>query len=345
MARTPSVGREIETLSAKAAQRRIAEAELQDLLEADGERSTAPSSQIAADPDAEDAIAKALDGVVELREALELAIANSVLRISGEIDGSFARFEAGAVRTRREKIVAMFSSRRAARLQDMRLRRSATADDVRTLLVSGDVLAGILSAEKTDASAVKTLCEQRLIPIGSERRAKAALIETGRHRLRQINASLATVQWKLGSVTDEARRKTMEAEREGLTLELEGEERSYRAVRTAHDALDRRIVQHETLAQLATLQFSAYSVLYNALSADMERAIQLYGAVSSSLDGLLEESEPLDAASGRLLSELVALHRQNEVALADVVRSKAQSETAMLRRYRMENGRIVGIAR
>ncbi len=51
-------------------------------------------------------------------------------------------------------------------------------------------------------------------------------------------------------------------------------------LRTRHQRLEDQIQLQESLSQSATQRLSAHAMLYNMLSLAMERAIQLYGAVT-----------------------------------------------------------------
>ncbi|WP_288425725.1 hypothetical protein [uncultured Agrobacterium sp.] len=336
MAKTPSVESEIETARAAAAELRVAETGLLEQL------SAFHKAQDMRAADRHEADGQAFDALKARKDSAEKALANLVLRLSSEIDAAYHGFEAASERTAYENFVAFFSKSKAAKLQNARLRKAATAQTLKQLLINGDAVAEILAREKAAALDLQKLCEPPLIALMQRRRELAASIEEGRHRLKEVNATLATVQWKLGSVTDETRRTTMEAEREALSLDLEKHESAYQTLRSGHESLDRYVLLHEAFAQGATHQLSAHSLLYNKLAAEMERGIQLYAAVSLSLETLL--SEISRKASHPHLAELLTIHAHNTISMDDIVRRKQQIDEAFMRRYIVEKGRVAAIA-
>ena len=335
MAKTPSVDSEIETARAAAVELRVAETALLQQL------STFHKAQDMRAADRHETDLQAFDALKARKDSAEKALANLVLRLASETDAAYHGFDAANERTRYENFVAFFSKNKAAKLQNARLRRAATAPVLKKLLVEGDGVAEILAQEKAESVDLQKLCEPPLVALMQRRRELAASIEEGRRRLKEINANLATVQWKLGSVTDETRRATMEAEREALSLDLEKHESEYQTLRAGHESLDHYVLLHEAFAQTATHQLAAHSLLYNKLAVEMERAIQLYYAVSLSLAPLLAEIS-MNARHPHLL-ELLTIHAHNTIFMDDIERRKQQIDEAFTRRYSLEKGRVAAI--
>ncbi|WP_333630967.1 hypothetical protein [Agrobacterium cavarae] len=338
MAKTPPLESEIEKAKAAVSDTHAAEVSLLQLFSTlFGADDADAKAQLSHERERQ-----ALDSLLARYDEVEKTLANLTLYLSGDIEKCFERFDAASERTRYENFVAFFSRNRATKLQAERVKTFAIAGTLKRLLFLSDDVAVLLASEKAAASELYERCEAPLTAMMEKRRQSAAEIEAGRQRLKEINASLATVQWKLGSVTDDKRRASLEAERESLSLELEEQEKSYQVLRTRHQRLEDQIQLQETLSQSATQRLSAHAMLYNMLSLAMERAIQLYGAVTMTLDGLMRDIEK-DTSPHPHLLDLLRIHAHNAITLDDIDKRKAPVSEAFVRRYRIERSRIVAI--
>ncbi|MDQ1186667.1 hypothetical protein [Agrobacterium larrymoorei] len=335
MAKTPSLESEIEKARAAIGDTRAAEASLLQQISTLFGADDADASH--------DKERQALDAVIVRYDEVEKALANLTLYLSGDIEKCFERFDAASERTRYENFLAFFSRNKATKRQAERVKTFAIAETLKRLLFLSDDVAVLLSDEKTAASKLHETCEAPLRAIMEKRRTSSAEIEAGRQRLKEINALLATAQWKLGSVTDDKRRASLEAERESLSLELEEQEKSYQLLRARHQRLEEQILLQESLSQSATQRLSAHAMLYNMLSLAMERAIQLYGAVTMTLDGLMREITENDASPRPHLLDLIKIHAHNAITLDDIDKRKQPVTEAFARRYRIERSRVVAI--
>lgn len=336
MAKTPALESEIEKAKAAIIDTRAAET---DLIK---QFSTLSDAGVKADTSHERE-RQALGSVLAHHDEVEKALANLTLYLSSDIEKCFERFDAASQRTRYENFVAFFSRNKATKLQAERVKKLAIAGTLKRLLFLSDDVAALLANEKVAASKLHETCEAPLLAIMEKRRQSAADIETGRRRLKEINASLATAQWKLGSVTEDKRRASLEAERESLSLELEKQETSYQILRTGHQRLEEQILLQESLSQDASQRLSAHAVLYNMLSMEMERAIQLYGAITMTLDGLMRDRAEEDALPHPHLLDLLKIHAHNAITLDDIDKRKKPVVDAFARRYRIERSRIIAI--
>ena len=336
MAKTPPLEGEIEKAKAAISDTRAAETSLLQQF----------STLSGADAEAEashDQERQSLGAVLVRHDEVEKALANLTLYLSGDIEKCFERFDAASERTCYENFVAFFSRSKATKLQAERVKNVAIVGTLKRLLLLSDNVATLLADEKAAASKLYETCEAPLLAIMEKRRQSAADIEAGRQRLKEINASLATAQWKLGSVTDDKRRAALEAERESLSLDLEKLETSYQNLRARHERLEEQILLQESLSQSATQRLSAHAMLYNMLSLEMERAIQLYGAVTMTLDGLMRELTEKDASPHPHLLDLLKIHAHNAITLDDIDKRKKPVSEAFARRYRTERARVVAI--
>lgn len=337
MAKTPPLESEIEKAKAAIAEARAAETSLLRQFSTLSDTDEADTSH--------DRERQALDSVLARHDEVEKVLANLTLYIYGDIERCFERFDAASERTRYENIIAFFSRNNAKRHQAERAKKLAIVDALKRLLFLADDVATLLADEKAAASKLHETCEAPLLAIMEKRRQLSTEIEAGRQRLKEINASLATAQWKLGSVTDDKRRASLEAERESLSLELEEQEKSYQILRARHQRLEAQILLQESLSQDATQRLSAHAVLYNMLSLEMERAIQLYGAITMTLDGLTREVGERDISPHPHLLDLLKIHAHNAITLDDIDKRKQPVTNAFARRYRTERARVVGIER
>ncbi len=339
MAKTPPLEGEIEKVKAAVSAMRLAEADLLELL-----KGFSVTGNVAVKEEGDDSAERqALDAVLARYDEAEKNFANLTLSLSGEIEKAFESFHAASERTRYEKLMTFFSRSKAMKLRAERVKKLAIAQELKRLLFLCDDVAALLSEEKRAASDLHEKCETPLVDLMEKRREAATTIEAGRQRLKEINATLATVQWKLGSVTDDKRRVVLEAEREALSLTLEEQERDYRLTRARHERLEEHILLQEALSQQATQRLSAHATLYNILVLDMERAIQLYGAVTMTLDGLMQDISQVDNVPRPHLLDLLRIHAHNTVTLDDIDKRRMPVKDAFARRYRVARARVVAI--
>lgn len=339
MAKTPPLEGEIEKVRTAVSETRLAEADLLERLKdfsAAGDGETREEAGHSSER-------QALEAVMARYEEAEKAFANLALYLSGEIEKAFERFHAASEPTRWENLVAFFSRRKVMKLRAERMKTLATEKVLKRLLLLSDDVASLVSQEKRAASELHDKCEMPLVDLMEKRREAATQIEAGRQRLKEINATLATVQWKLGSVTDDKRRVALEAEREALSLTLEEQERDYRLKRVRHERLEEHILLQEALSQQATQRLSSHAMIYNILALEMERAIQLYGAVTMTLDGLMQDISQTDDVPRPHLLDLLRIHAHNAITLDDIDKRRMPVKEAFARRYRVARARVVAI--
>lgn len=269
--------------------------------------------------------------------------------IIAQIDAAYCAFDRVDDVTRMQRLFGLFKRQPGQSFKAVRQRKLGIAQSVKIAVEHAAAVSGLLQGCKQNSALLVTSCEARLEASMERRGTVVSSIDEARRRDRELAASLATLERKIGGASDEAqlqRWKADRAEASGSRNEVLAQRKQLSEERAL---LDRQTVLLGDIIDVLNDGISVYALMLNAVAVEAERGIMLFAVTHGSLQPLLDDAqlhsgaEENDAdatpASG-VFDGLLALHAQGGVTMQDVDRRKTRISDALAQRFdrRQANG-------
>lgn len=262
--------------------------------------------------------------------------------IAAQIDEAYAAFDRADEVTRRQRLVGFFTRQPRNAFKAARQKRLGIAEGVKTALGQAAAVSDLLRGCKATFAHLAASCDARLETCMETRSKVILLVDEARRRDRELAASLATLERKIGAASDEAQQdrwKTERAEASSLRDEVLVQRKRLSEERAL---LDRQAILLGDIIDALNDGIAVCTLLLNALAIEAERCIMLFAASYGSLQPLLDDvqhhsetvAEGADPAPPLgVFHELLALHGKGAVTMQDVEKRKTRIADALAQRF------------
>ncbi len=340
MARTPSFDAQFE--KTKAAGRIVEElcARLAQSVEA-----AQPSSSDAA----LEADAALLGEMLDAKNTFAADSRRVIQGLSARIDAAYLAFDRADDVTRKERFLAFFTRKPRNSFRASRQRRLAVAESVQVILAQAAVVYRVLEGCKETSAPLVTRCEARLEASMEARRKVVLSIDDARQRDRELAATVATLERRIATSTDDTQSDRWSADRDDAAGRRDAVLAERKALNDERDVLDRQAILFGDMIDALNDGVSIYSHLLNAVSIEAERCIMLHDVAYGSLQPLLEDLRLFSQAGDEMehpprpgpFHHLLTLHAKGAVTMQDVDRRKIRLEDALADHFERSEAKMI----
>ena len=280
-------------------------------------------------------------------------IAELILGLDDVTSGFSMEFDAMRSKTGWEKMVGIFSKRRAESMRQERVRTASIEDKLQDLIGKSNVITSMLTDQLAQLDMHKERVEANLTLTLAERESAVNALEAIKVDLLALDPKIIALEGKIAVETDAAARSRLEsqlAKVNGSYNELAQQEQVTLA---QSQTLERYIEKGKTWLDSLQNQSATQMVLINKLKTDTKQRVVLYDALTKSLKtaqqqdvahrineiGIETDKEAqtamaaIGAATNSRMAEMLEAHDDHIIFARKVLEEKAKADERFARRF------------
>ena len=280
-------------------------------------------------------------------------IAELILGLDDVTSGFSKEFDAMRSKTGWEKMVGIFSKRRAESMRQERVRTASIEDKLQDLIGKSNVITSMLTDQLAQLDMHKERVEANLTLTLVERESAVNALEAIKVDLLALDPKIIALEGKIAVETDAAARSRLEsqlAKVNGSYNELAQQEQVTLA---QSQTLERYIEKGKTWLDSLQNQSATQMVLINKLKTDTKQRVVLYDALTKSLKtaqqqdvahrineiGIETDKEAqtamaaIGAATNSRMAEMLEAHDDHIIFARKVLEEKAKADERFARRF------------
>ena len=280
-------------------------------------------------------------------------IAELILGLDDVTSGFSKEFDAMRSKTGWEKMVGIFSKRRAESMRQERVRTASIEDKLQDLIGKSNVITSMLTDQLAQLDMHKERVEANLTLTLAERESAVNALEAIKVDLLALDPKIIALEGKIAVETDAAARSRLEsqlAKVNGSYNELAQQEQVTLA---QSQTLERYIEKGKTWLDSLQNQSATQMVLINKLKTDTKQRVVLYDALTKSLKtaqqqdvahrineiGIETDKEAqtamaaIGAATNSRMAEMLEAHDDHIIFARKVLEEKAKADERFARRF------------
>jgi chromosome segregation ATPase len=232
--------------------------------------------------------------------------------------------------------------------------RSASIDDtLQDLISKSDVIVQLLTGQLEMLEDQKVKVESNLTSTLDEREAVVQELTTLQANIQAMDPKIITVENKIASEQDAAKRTKLETELAALNSDYNAMVQDEQVKLANSQTLERYIEKGKTWIDSLQNQAATQMVLINKLQTDTKQRVVLYDALTKSLKtaqqqdvahrineiGVQTDQEAqaamagIGAATNKRMAEMMEAHEDHMVFARDVLEQKAKADERFARRF------------
>ncbi len=294
-----------------------------------------------------------IQDVLAQQKVMESNIADLIIGLEDVTEGFGAEFKNMQTFSLSEKLIGLFSKKKANSMRNDRVRTTSLAGNLQDLLAKSDTIVGILKEQKDVLTERYKNSEDSLRSVIGQREDVTEQLKATQARIEELNPMLLDIENKMAATTNQADRTKLESERSELATEYNQAQAKEQELLAGSQTLERYTSMFQTFVDSLNNQIAAQNTLINKLSIDTEQRIILYKSLEDSLktaaqqdvahqintlgtkvDTAAEETMAgIGAAAQRHIADLLELHESNMVNSAEIQRRKQLADDAFARRF------------
>ena len=291
--------------------------------------------------------------VLAQQQVMEANIADLIIGLEDVTETFGSEFRNMQKYSVSEKLVGIFSKRKARAMHNERVRTTSLAGNLQDLLAKSDTIINILQKQKNVLTERYQNSEQSLKKVIARREQVTKQLKQTQKRIEELNPMLLDIENRMAASTDQAARTKLEAERSKLATEYNEAQAREQELLAGSQTLERYTSMFQTFVDSLNNQIAAQNTLINKLTIDTEQRIVLYKALEDSLktaaqqdvahkintlgtkvDTAAEETMAgIGAAAQKHIADLLELHEKNMVSTKEIQRRKQLADEAFARRF------------
>jgi len=294
-----------------------------------------------------------LDDVHAHSSLMNANIAELILGLDDVTAGFSKEFDAMRSKTGWEKIVGIFSKKRAESMRQERVRTATIEDKLQDLIGKSNVITKMLTDQLAQLETHKERVEANLTITLAERESAVNALEAIKGDLLALDPQIIELEGKIAAETDAAARSRLEsdlAKVNGQYNELAQQEQVNLA---QSQTLERYIEKGKTWLDSLQNQAATQMVLINKLQTDTKQRVVLYDALTKSLKtaqqqdvahrineiGIQTDQEAqtamaaIGAATNSRMAEMMEAHDDHIIFARKVLEEKAKADERFARRF------------
>ncbi len=294
-----------------------------------------------------------IEDVLNQQKVMEANIAELIIGLEDVTNSFGSEFQSMQDFSLSEKLVGIFSKKRAQAMRNDRVRTTSLASNLQDLLSKSNVIVRILNDQKSVLEERYSSSETSLKTVIERRQTVTEQLKSIQNRIEELNPMLLEVENQIAASTDQSERTKLEGERSQLATEYNEAQAKEQELLAASQTLERYTSMFQTFVDSLNNQIAAQNTLINKLSIDTEQRIVLYKSLEDSLktaaqqevahqintlgsrvDTAAEETMAgIGAAAQSHIADLLELHEKNMVSTQEIQRRKKLADDAFARRF------------
>ncbi len=294
-----------------------------------------------------------IEDVLAQQKVMEANIADLIISLEDVTDSFGAEFKNMRTFTLSEKLVGIFSRKKAQAMQNDRVRSTSLAGNLQDLLAKSDVIVNILNDQKAVLLQRYENAETGLKKVIDRREQVISELKTTQDNIEELNPMLLDIENQIAASTSQEERTGLEAERSELATRYNEAQAKEQELLAGSQTLERYTSMFQTFVDSLNNQIAAQNTLINKLSIDTEQRVVLYKSLEDSLktaaqqkvahqintlgskvDTAAEETMAgIGSAAQSHIADLLELHGKNMQSTKEIQRRKQLADEAFARRF------------
>ncbi len=294
-----------------------------------------------------------IEDVLAQQKLMEANIADLIISLEDVTDSFGDQFKDMQSLSFTERLVGIFSRKKAQAMHNQRVRTTSLAGNLQDLLSKSDVIVNILNSQKQVLLERYENSETGLKKVIERREQVIAELKSTQDLIEELNPMLLDIENKIAASTSQEERTGLEAERSELATKYNEAQAKEQELLAGSQTLERYTSMFQTFVDSLNNQIAAQNTLINKLSIDTEQRVILYKSLEDSLktaaqqkvahqintlgskvDTAAEETMAgIGAAAQSHIADLLELHGKNMQSTKEIQRRKQLADEAFARRF------------
>ena len=294
-----------------------------------------------------------LDDVHAHADTMNANIAELILGLDDVTSGFSKEFDAMRSKTGWEKVVGIFSKKRAETMRQERIRVASIEDKLQDLIGKSNVISGMLTKQLSELEMHKQQVQANLATTLTDREAAVNKLETIKAELIALDPEIIALEGKLAAETNPKARSLLESELAAINANYNELAQQEQVSLAQSQTLERYIEKGKTWLDSLQNQAATQMVLINKLQTDTKQRVILYDALSKSLKtaeqqdvahkineiGVATDKEAqvamaaIGAATNTHMAEMMESHEDHIVFARKVLEEKVKADERFARRF------------
>ena len=294
-----------------------------------------------------------LDEVHAHTDAMNANIAELILGLDDVTTGFSKDFDSMRSKSGWEKVIGIFSKKRAESMRSERIRTASIDDKLQDLISKSNVITKMLSDQLQSLETHKERVEANLTVTLSERESAVEALELIKSQLLGMDPKIVAVENKISMEQDAKKRTKLETELAQLNAEHNELAQQEQVQLAKSQTLERYIEKGKTWMDSLQNQAATQMVLINKIQTDTKQRVVLYDALTKSLKtaqqqdvahkineiGVQTDQEAqqamaaIGAATNTHMAEMMEKHEDHIVFARRVLEEKAKADERFARRF------------
>ncbi len=271
-----------------------------------------------------------------------------------DVTAAFSKdFDEMRSKTGWESFVGIFSSAKSDSMRQERVRTASIDDKLQDLISKSDVIVQLLQGQLNMLEEQKVKVEGNLTETLDEREFTVQELATLQAEIKAMDPAIITLENKIASETDAAKRTKLETELADLNTQYNQMVQDEQVKLSKSQTLERYIEKGKTWIDSLQNQAATQMVLINKLQTDTKQRVVLYDALTKSLKtaqqqdvahrineiGVQTDQEAqsamagIGAATNQRMADMMEAHEDQMVFARDVLVQKAKADERFARRF------------
>lgn len=271
-----------------------------------------------------------------------------------DVTAAFSKdFDEMRSKTGWESFVGIFSSAKSDSMRQERVRTASIDDKLQDLISKSDVIVQLLQGQLNMLEEQKVKVEGNLTETLDEREFTVQELATLQAEIKAMDPAIITLENKIASETDAAKRTKLETELADLNTQYNQMVQDEQVKLSKSQTLERYIEKGKTWIDSLQNQAATQMVLINKLQTDTKQRVVLYDALTKSLKtaqqqdvahrineiGVQTDQEAqsamagIGAATNQRMADMMEAHEDQMVFARDVLEQKAKADERFARRF------------
>lgn len=294
-----------------------------------------------------------LDDVHAHTDVMNANIAELIMGLD-DVTAAFSKdFDEMRNKTGMESLIGIFSRAKSESMRQERVRSASIDDKLQDLISKSDVIVQLLEGQLAMLEEQKVKVEDNLTETLDEREMTVSELATLQADIQAMDPKIITLENKIASETDAAKRTALETELAELNSAYNQMVQNEQVKLAKSQTLERYIEKGKTWIDSLQNQAATQMVLINKLQTDTKQRVVLYDALTKSLKtaqqqdvahrineiGVKTDQEAqtamagIGAATNKRMADMLEAHEDHMVFARDVLEQKAKADERFARRF------------
>ncbi len=294
-----------------------------------------------------------LDDVHAHSDMMNANIAELILGLDDVTSGFSKDFDSMRSKTGWEKVVGIFSKKRAEMMRQERIRTASIEDKLQDLIGKSNTIGAMLQNQLDELGRHKNQVEANLQNTLAERGTTLEELTLIRDELKTLDPEVIALEGKLAVATDANERAALESELATVNSRYNELVQLEQVKLGGSQTLERYVEKGKTWLDSLQNQMATQMVLLNKLQTDTKQRVVLYDALSKSLKtaqqqdvahqineiGVATDKEAqvamaaIGAATNNRMAEMMESHEDHIVFARKVLEEKVKADERFARRF------------